>query len=347
MFGRDIERQARAARQRIELLRAEGAERLRLEARFDVANRFADEQIRLSAALVTAQGAARESLLAEQAALERNVQSINTLIAAKREQLEIDQRAVRLTAFQQALAGRVAPEPIVSAIPDEIPGLVDMIREQQDEVGRIADQWERVQEARRNALESRVDIAAVGINALADGLANAAAHARSLGDALRSIALTVTSSLLRTFLPGLIAGAFGGGANFSPQLSTVSRLLPGRQAGGPVAAGQEVIVGEDGPERFRPSVAGNVIPGVGGGVNLSIGPINIESSDGPGVRAALVDLIPCAARRSDSGSAADLAGGFAEAVTGVTIWPLFPCLSRLSTKSRGLIFRLDTPDRWC
>ena len=59
-----------------------------------------------------------------------------------------------------------------------------------------------------------------------------------------------------------------------------------------MAAGQEVIVGEDGPERFRPSVAGNVIPGVGGGVNVSVGPFNIESTDGPGVRAALVDVVP-------------------------------------------------------
>ena len=289
---RDIARQARASRQRIDLLRAEGEERLKLEARFAVANRFADEQIRLSAALVTAQGAARENLLAEQAALDRNVKSIDRLIAAKREQLEIDQRAAGLAGLQRALAARQAPEQIAFANPDEIPGLLEGIREQQKEVGEIAEQWERVQEARRNALESRVDIAAVGINALADGLANAAAHARSLGDALRSIALTVTSSLLRTFLPGLIAGAFGGGINFTPRLSPISRILPGRQAGGPVAAGQEVIVGEDGPERFRPSVAGNVIPGVGGGVNVSVGPFNIESTDGPGVRAALVDVVP-------------------------------------------------------
>ena len=60
-IGAQVERQARAARQRIQLLMAEGAERLQLEARFEVANRFADEQIRLSAALVTAQGSrARE-----------------------------------------------------------------------------------------------------------------------------------------------------------------------------------------------------------------------------------------------------------------------------------------------
>ena len=151
----------------------------------------------------------------------------------------------------------------------------------------IAEQWERVQEARRKgAVESRVDIAAVGINALADGLANAAAHARSLGDALRSIALTVTSSLLRTFLPGLISGAFGGGGSSSLD------FLPTRQAGGPVRAGQSVLVGEAGPEIFRPSVGGDIIPSGVGGVSVSVGPFNIESSDGPGVRAALADVVP-------------------------------------------------------
>ena len=51
-------------------------------------------------------------------------------------------------------------------------------------------------------------------------------------------------------------------------------------------------MGEDGPELFRPKVGGDIIPSGAGGVNVSIGPINIESSDGPGVRAALIDLMP-------------------------------------------------------
>ena len=124
-IGAAIAREARASRQRIALLMAEGAERLRLEARFAVANRFADEQIRLSAALVIAKGAERESLLAEQAALDANVESIESLIAAKLEQLTIDQRAARLASFQRALAEREAPQLIVSPLPDVIPGLAE------------------------------------------------------------------------------------------------------------------------------------------------------------------------------------------------------------------------------
>ena len=375
-----IERQARAGRQRIDLLRAEGAERLKLEARFEIANRLVDEQIKLSAALVTAQGAARESLLAEQAALNRSVQSIDSLIAAKREQLEIDQRAIGLAAFQRALAEREALRPTTSPVAGRIPGLsdlleaedetarflagvsadlesraarvqarlnvlagadeaseqirlqfrerelalqqqllalrresatatgaarieaqeaaagvqhqIDLLREQTGEVEEIAVRWRQVQEAERqaNLLATRhVDIAKVAVDALADGLANAAAHARSLGDALRSIALTITSSLLRTFLPGLIGGAFGGASGSS---TTLDFPFVSRQAGGPLAAGQSAIVGEDGPEIFRPRVGGDIIPSGAGGVAVTIGPINIESSDGPGVRAALADLIP-------------------------------------------------------
>ena len=375
-----IERQARAARQRIDLLRAEGAERLKLEARFEIANRLVDEQIKLSAALVTAQGAARESLLAEQAALDRSVRSIDSLIEAKREQLEIDQRAVGLAAFQRALAESEAARPVASEVAGRIPGLsdlleaedetarflagvsadlesraarvqarlnvlagadeaseqirlqfrerelalqqqllslrresasatgearieaqeaaagvqhqIDLLREQTGEVEEIAVRWRQVQDAERqaNLLASRhVDIARVAVDALADGLANAAAHARSLGDALRSIALTITGSLLRTFLPGLISGAFGGASGSS---TTLDFPFVSRQAGGPLAAGQSALVGENGPEIFRPRVGGDIIPSGVGGVAVNIGPINIESSDGPGVRAALGDLIP-------------------------------------------------------
>ena len=377
-----IERQARAARQRIDLLRAEGAERLKLEARFEVANRLVDEQIKLSAALVTAQGTERESLLAEQAALDRSVRSIDSLIAAKQAQLEIDQRAVGLAAFQRALAEREAARPVASEVAGRIPGLsdlleaedetarflagvsadlesraarvqarlnvlagadeaseqirlqfrerelalqqqllslrresatatgearieaqeaaagvqhqIDLLSEQEGGIEEIAARWRQVQEAERqaNLLASRhVDIARVAVDALADGLANAAAHARSLGDALRSIALTITGSLLRTFLPGLIAGAFGG-ASGSGSRTTLDFPFVSRQAGGPLAAGQTALVGERGPEIFRPKVGGDIIPSGAGGVNVNIGPINIESSDGPGVRAALIDLVP-------------------------------------------------------
>ena len=61
-----------------------------------------------------------------------------------------------------------------------------------------------------------------------------------------------------------------------------------------MSAGQEVIVGERRPGAvFRPNRSGQIIPSAGlGGVSVSVGPFNIESSDGPGVRAALIDVVP-------------------------------------------------------
>jgi hypothetical protein len=42
---------------------------------------------------------------------------------------------------------------------------------------------------------------------------------------------------------------------------------PTRQAGGPVSAGQTYLVGESGPELFRPSSSGMILPN-GGGVTV-------------------------------------------------------------------------------
>ena len=94
----EIERQERISRQRIAILRAEGDARLRLEARYEVTNRLVDEQLRLSAALVTAKDAERARLQAEQQALDQSVAGIDALIAAKERQLRLDQEATQLQA---------------------------------------------------------------------------------------------------------------------------------------------------------------------------------------------------------------------------------------------------------
>ncbi|MDE2906671.1 MAG: phage tail tape measure protein [Acidobacteriota bacterium] len=82
-------------------------------------------------------------------------------------------------------------------------------------------------------------------------------------------------------------GAGGTGRDFS---------IDGRQFGGQVSAGMPYVVGEAGPELFVPNVSGRIDPrAVGGGdslvVNLSQH-FQIESSDGPGVRAALAQAAP-------------------------------------------------------
>ena len=70
----------------------------------------------------------------------------------------------------------------------------------------------------------------------------------------------------------------------------------GKAGGGPVEAGRLYRVGERGEEWFRPRVAGTIVPnhqlrtmGVAGG---QVFHFNIESTDGPGVEAAIERVRP-------------------------------------------------------
>lgn len=71
------------------------------------------------------------------------------------------------------------------------------------------------------------------------------------------LATAAISGILSLILPN--AGGFG--KIFSGLIG-----LPGRAAGGPVAAGRPVIVGEAGRELFIPSTSGRIVPtnGLGG-----------------------------------------------------------------------------------
>ena len=129
---------------------------------------------------------------------------------------------------------------------------------------------------------------------LTKGMEDAILGAKSFKEALKGVLDELAKILLRAavlkplegFLTGAIGGLFG---------------VPGKAAGGPVEAGRAYIVGEGGrPELFVPSVGGEIIPNYklrpalagGGGMVVSFGDINIESTDGPGVRAAMAEAIP-------------------------------------------------------
>jgi hypothetical protein len=77
---------------------------------------------------------------------------------------------------------------------------------------------------------------------------------------------------------GEAAGGQGGGL-FGRALSAIGRAsgsssAPARANGGPVQAGQAYTVGENGPERFVPTIAGRILPtaqaGDGGGVRVTV-----------------------------------------------------------------------------
>ena len=100
---------------------------------------------------------------------------------------------------------------------------------------------------------------------------------------LRSTALSVindiTGQAVRSGLGSLGLGGggsgSGGGGGLLGLVAAVGSLfgLPGRATGGPVSPGRGFVVGENGPELFVPTSAGQVVPAGGGGsrnVNVSI-----------------------------------------------------------------------------
>ena len=146
----------------------------------------------------------------------------------------------------------------------------------------------------KKEMEERKKLALDISQTLTKGMEDAILGAKSFKEALKGVLDELARILLRAailkplegFLTGAIGGLFG---------------VPGKAAGGSVKAGRPYIVGEGGrPELFVPNVGGEIIPnyklrpalGGGGGVVVSFGDINIESTDGPGVRAAMAEAIP-------------------------------------------------------
>ena len=130
------------------------------------------------------------------------------------------------------------------------------------------------------------------IQEVSDGIFDSISGARSLGEAFRDTARQVlrlvSNLLLVRSITTLIGKAF-------PSLFSV----PGKAAGGPVTAGKAYVVGERGPELFIPRESGQIIPNnkaSSGGTSVGgvtvVNNFNIQSTDGPGVRAALEAATP-------------------------------------------------------
>jgi phage-related minor tail protein len=105
------------------------------------------------------------------------------------------------------------------------------------------------------------------------GLARSLAHAAADG----KVSL---AELARAVIDAVSAGSDEGGGGLVQTLAKVvtARFSGARADGGPVAAGGAYLVGERGPELFRPTGAGAVEPlgGLGGGVNVTI---NVQGGD--------------------------------------------------------------------
>lgn len=129
------------------------------------------------------------------------------------------------------------------------------------EAGEAAAALEALREPARRAADSIDEAFARAGASLSRSLAQAAADGKvSLAELAQAVLAAVNAA----------AGQSGGGLG-----EVVSAVLKGgfagaRAAGGPVLPGGAYLVGERGPEVFRPAGAGSVEPAGGGGMTINV-----------------------------------------------------------------------------
>ena len=152
---------------------------------------------------------------------------------------------------------------------------------------------------------ARLILRIVVLRPLAESLASTFSNLGSGGSGV--------TGFLGTLLRGLSLFGTGGPAPISTGVSLptpapgFSGVFPGLQGGGPANRGRTYIVGERGPELFRPHVSGSIISNAdlsrfqgSGGITIQINEqINIESTDGPGVERALARFRPVLESRAE------------------------------------------------
>ena len=215
--------------------------------------------------------------------------------------LNLRRRADRLEARAEALATsdpeRTRLETQVTDLNKQAGDLETLRGNREDIEKQLGDQV--VEQKLRNHIEQMQrnmkvfrDLTEEAATTLIDGLAKAVAEAENLKEAFKKIGVELLKLAVRKLVidqsKGLLSNAldslFG---------------IPGKAVGGPVEAGRLYMVGERGEELFRPRVPGEIIPNyklrpalAGAGGNAFNFSINIQSSDGPGVRAALAEAVP-------------------------------------------------------
>jgi phage-related minor tail protein len=127
------------------------------------------------------------------------------------------------------------------------------------------------------------------------GLARSLAHAAADG----KVSL---AELARAMIEAVAAGSGGqgGGGLVQALASVASSAFSGARAdGGPVSAGGAYLVGERGPELFRPTAGGVVEPAGASGVNVTV---NVQGGDAAGLARSDAQLAQALARAVSLGA---------------------------------------------
>lgn len=125
--------------------------------------------------------------------------------------------------------------------------------------------------------------------------------ARSLAHAAADGKVSL-AELARAVIDAVAAGSGGGGGGGLVQAvaTAVGSAFSGARAdGGPVSAGGAYLVGERGPEVFRPATGGSIQPGGAGGVNVTV---NVQGGDVAGLVRSDAQLAQALARAVSLGA---------------------------------------------
>ena len=133
--------------------------------------------------------------------------------------------------------------------------------------------------------------------------------ARSIDEAFARAGSSLAKSLARAAADGEISlaelaraviGAAGAALKGGGLANAVAGVFSGARAdGGPVTGGGAYLVGERGPEVFRPASAGSVEPLGGGGVSVTV---NVSGGDAAGLARSDAQLAQALARAVSLGA---------------------------------------------
>jgi len=247
------------------------------------------ETLRRVRSELTQANADREAVLATLTDGEREQVRLAEEIRQKRlEQIAVDQavaelqRAITETKREQAqlaeqmrLAGYTEAEvqKAVNAVYERRKATLDALAQKareaaqalptQENVDAVRDAIEAVQSIKVVSRDAGAQIRADLASSLENLFAGLIANARNAKEAFKQFALSVVQSIARIIaqmlvlklLQGALGGIFG-----KIGLGGALPGIPGKAAGGAVAANAPYIVGEKGPELFVPRVSGTIIP---------------------------------------------------------------------------------------
>jgi hypothetical protein len=258
----------------------------KLGARYDKADQTLKDQLKAQLTAYAAQrDATQHALEVEQAAVETDKKYGDGTVALTKlhKDLAEQQKNNRITQEDFNRATKEGTEAIQqSAL---------AARRYDDNLGSLAAGFEHAANAfaRQNDLFSAGEQAFTGLStAMMDGLKALEGQsdktfgqiALNFANMLADMALRAAVSQVFKTVFGAIGGGSVGGADAIMGLVPVSGA---RAAGGPVSAGQSYVVGEQGPELFVPTAAGNIVPnGANGGGSGDSITVNVDMNSTQG-----------------------------------------------------------------